>query len=119
MKIDLRLAEVKTPFEGKLTFSAMRAKDVSSYDSPWVTQGESEAQIGKRMEEWIKEVSQKYLGQTVVGVSHADPIWFLVAKIKNLPLTYRQLRTQLAYPELASVTQVVAEVGDVVKLSCD
>lgn len=117
---DKRLDEINSPLAGKITFKELREGNISGYDPKFTAEGgETEIEVAARMEEFVQEKSRKWRGRAIVAMSHGDPIWFLVAKIKNLPLTYRQLRTQLAYPELASVTQVVAEVGDVVKLSCD
>lgn len=43
---------------------------------------ESRAAVAKRMMRALKQLSEKYGGQTVAVISHADPIFFLRYRLK-------------------------------------
>lgn len=115
---DARLDELDSPLSGKVTFAKLRTGEIKLYSPPYTHQGgETETQIANRMFDFVHHIAQHYSGQAVIAVSHGDPIQFLIAKIKGMPLKVDLVRQQLAYPVLASVTSVTISPAGVVKLA--
>lgn len=108
---DGRLDETNSPIDGKMTFKEAREKGVSGYDPEFIQAGgETEAEAAERMRAFVEEKVVEWREKTVLAVSHGDPIWFLRATLMNLPVAVSKLKGVVAYPALASVTEV--EVGD-------
>ena len=62
--------------------------------------------IANRMERFLTQARRRHKGQTVVAVSHGDPIIILRAKVLGLPLVIESLQGRY-YPDKCSVTEFV------------
>jgi len=115
---DARLDEVASPLSGQVTFTKLRAGEIKLYSPPYTSQGgETEAQVARRMLNFVRDIANQFSGQTIIAVSHGDPIQFLAAKIKGMPLKVDLIRSQLPYPSLASVTSITISPSGMVKLT--
>lgn len=89
VNFDERLRELVTGvFDGK-TYEEYLA--VLSFDQRWnqaVEGGETNKQVETRMNDFLKEVNEKYQGKRILIVSHGDPLFVLMKHLgseKNYP----------------------------------
>ncbi|MGI8827871.1 MAG: histidine phosphatase family protein [Chloroflexota bacterium] len=66
---------------------------------------ETMADVWLRMARFLDRVSRRHTGETIVAVSHADPITIMRVGLLGLPLTAAQLHGAV-YPARASVNQI-------------
>lgn len=117
VKEDSRLDELASPLAGKISFDQLHTGEIKLYSHQHTSQGgETEIQIASRMFNFAKDIGQKYQHQTIIAVSHGDPIQFLTAKITGIPLKVRTIRQKAPYPNLASITSITVSPQGVVKL---
>jgi len=91
--------EVLTGHQGK--HNSIHGK-VNFYEDPADPSDESIAMIADRMERFLEQARRRHAGQTVIGISHADPIMILRAKVLGLPLVIKSIQGQY-YPTKCSI----------------
>ena len=103
------LAEVRTAWQG--TPSAVAGSDPYFYASPKAPSDETIAQIGLRIRCFAERALRHHPGETVVAVSHGDPIviWRLLAVGRDL--TIANMR-EAPYPANASVMRLEYSSAD-------
>ena len=107
--ISALITEVLTGYQGE-PFS-IRAGRLNFYDTPASPSDETIAGIAARMGRFLERARRRHAGQTVVAVSHADPIMILRAKVLGLPLVIASLQGP-EYPAKCSVTRFTFAAGD-------
>ena len=80
----------------------------NTYDNLRHADDESMAQIRDRMLAFVRQTGRRHPGQTIVAVSHGDPITILRVALLGQPLTVAAIRGS-AYAALGSITRI--EVG--------
>ena len=80
----------------------------SAYEDRHGPDDESLEDIRARMIEFVERVRRRYPGQTVVGVSHGDPITVLRVALSGRPLTPSALRGA-DFVGLGSISEIVFE----------
>lgn len=65
--------------------------------------GENFSDVRKRMVEFLREMDVKHSGETVVVVSHGDPIFIADVTVNRVVF---QSQTDYRYPDYASVTEI-------------
>lgn len=83
MTVDDRLVEVATPYQG-VSMESFHHRFLGKYlyaDFRQLQEGESDLDIIARMDAFLKEILEKYRDQTVLAVSHGDPIMLLAYTI--------------------------------------
>lgn len=86
------LQEIKTYLEGK-PFDEVDLLHTDYYSPALLgPMDETMEEIGERMEKVIKKIVKKHPGESVVLVSHGDPIMILEARLKNLPMEIASIR---------------------------
>lgn len=99
------LVEVGSGYEGRPN-SIYRQKDFSFYE-PLAQEGdETLAMVCERMLGFLQLIARRHAGETVVTVSHADPITIMRMGLLKVPLTVRNLHSAV-YPARSSVTTVL------------
>lgn len=99
-----RLLETRTGYQG-------HSNDVikpgfSFYEPPAQEADESMQAVWDRMSAFLRAVRRRHGAQTVVAVSHADPIAILYLGLSGKPLTSATMHASL-YPARSSVLQIV------------
>lgn len=97
------LIEVRTSYEGEPMSSL--PPPYNYYDPPRDPADESLARIFARVDGFVRRLVRLHPGETVVCVSHGDPIRVLDVSYRGLPLTLESMRGP-RYPGLASVLRV-------------
>lgn len=100
--------EVLTGHQGK---SNTIHKDINFYEKPASTDDDTIATIADRMLRFLNQARRQHVGETVVGVSHADPIMILRAKVLDLPLVPESIKGEY-YPTKCSITQFSFKNGE-------
>jgi len=80
----------------------------NTYDNLRHADDESMAQIRDRMLAFVRQTGRRHPGQTIVAVSHGDPITILRVALLGRPLTVAAIRGS-DYAALGSITRI--EVG--------
>jgi broad specificity phosphatase PhoE len=100
--------ELYTPFEGRpISEAVARRWDIYTGIEP---EYEQPADLVARLRQFIVEMRRDYAGQTVLAVTHGDPIAFLLLWAKGFPLepdSKEKLHTfgfTDSYPATASIT---------------
>lgn len=92
IKTDDRLLEVQSQFDGKPQ-SFMDTFNWNFYLPKYIKEnGESLADLWKRMSEIMYELVGKHTGEQIVLVSHGDPIMTVVTKLRGEELTVESIR---------------------------
>lgn len=99
------LHEVGSAWQGR-TFGSF-PPGFSTFDNPIHPGDESMEDILERMLRFVRRCARWHPGQTVVGVSHGDPITILRVALLGKPLTLPTIRGA-DYAALGSVTEVQA-----------
>lgn len=97
------LIEVKTGYQG--SSNEILKPGFSFFDPLKDPDDETLEDVCHRMLRFVRRAARRHPGQTVVAVSHADPITILRVGLENLPVTVASTR-KVVYPARASVTQV-------------
>jgi broad specificity phosphatase PhoE len=106
LKVTRRIAEVYSSVQG-LTFAEI-GPNVNIYEPPRSPADETIRAVFDRMHKCLVEVAARHAGQTVVCVSHADPIMFLRVGVEGKPLVLASMRGP-DYPDKGSITEFVFE----------
>jgi broad specificity phosphatase PhoE len=85
------------------------ATDFNTFDNKREDADESIDDILQRMLRFLDLARERHPGQTVVGVTHGDPITILRVHLKGEPITVPAIRGS-AYADLCSITEVI--MGD-------
>ena len=59
------------------------------------------------MVRWVRLMLTRHAGQTVIGVSHGDPVMIARLLFAGKPLTLEALRDKMQYPPKGSITRLV------------
>jgi isoleucyl-tRNA synthetase len=96
----------------ELDFGAMNGVTAAEYDgyfaSPeerWTKHpegGETFADVRKRIMDFIREIDAKHAGETVIVVTHGDPLFVLDMTLNRVPISEQKGHR---YPALGSVTE--------------
>lgn len=107
MHISRLIDEVLTGHQGK---SNTIHKDINFYEKPADPADETIAMIADRMYRFLQQIRRWHPGETVVAVSHADPIMILRTKVLGEPLRPENLKGKY-YPTKCSITQFTFQSG--------
>lgn len=108
---DARLIEVGNPFEG-MPNTKYYSEIGTVYDKKYYRAGaETPQQLKERMHEFLHDVVKKHGEQTILAVSHGDPITALYASYVGEPLT-----TETFHKHLVSHTHGIQFEFDGAKL---
>lgn len=108
------LLEVRTSYQGSP--NAIIKPGFSFYEPLKDPGDESMEAVFTRLARFLQRVVRRHAGQTVVAVTHADPIAILRVGLAGLPLTASNLH-HTVYPARASVTYVRLLPGEPPRLS--
>jgi broad specificity phosphatase PhoE len=97
------LYEIGTSWQGT-PYSQFKA-GFSAYENRREPGDESIADIAARMTEFVVRACQRHPGETIVGVSHGDPISILRLTLKGGPLTVAGLRAT-EFAGLGSIMEI-------------
>jgi broad specificity phosphatase PhoE len=97
------LHEVRSAWQGQ-PFQSF-ASGFSTYDNRRSSDDESIEDIRQRMCRFIARARQRHPGQTIVAVSHGDPITILRVAQLNKPITVAAIRGA-DYAQYGSVTEI-------------
>jgi broad specificity phosphatase PhoE len=103
------LNEVCSDWQGR-PFSSFKP-GFSTYDNHIATTDESMEDIRRRMLRFVERTARRHAGQTVVAVSHGDPITILRVALNGVPLTLDAIRGS-TYAALGSVSEITIPEGD-------
>lgn len=112
IRVSTLLAEVLTSWQG-VPFSVLGSY-VNVYEPPKEPTDETIPRIFARMNRMLMTAVRRHPGQTVVLVSHADPIMILKAGTQGLELRLSNIRGP-EYPEKGSVTRFEFAPGELEK----
>ncbi len=98
------LQEVQTSWQG--TRWAEIGADANLYEPRRNPGDESMDDVGDRVERFVRQLLNRHAGETVVCVSHADPVMIGRVRMEGKPLNLKTIRTG-DYPERASVTRLL------------
>lgn len=111
---DDRLLEVRSPVQGMTVaqIEAIHTWDWSLYESDWYHRhgGETLDELFARVHAVSEEILRDYAGQSVILVTHGDPIMVLAAGYMGLPRTAQALLT-LPYVSMAGGYWIEFEAG--------
>jgi broad specificity phosphatase PhoE len=108
------LLEVRTSYQGSP--DSIIKPGFSFYEPPKHPSDESMEAVFLRLSRLLQRLVRTHSGESVVLVSHADPIAILRVGLQRLPLTAANLH-HTVYPARASVTQVQLLPGEPLRLS--
>jgi broad specificity phosphatase PhoE len=94
--------EVLTGHQGKS--GSILNGQVNFYEDPVGPADETIEMIADRMGKFLERMRRRHAGETVVGVSHADPIMILRARVIGLPMVLKSLQGRY-YPGKCSVME--------------
>jgi len=109
IRVSRLLSEVHTSWQG--TCFSKLGSYVNIYEPPKEPGDETIPQIFARMSRLLRQVVRRHQGQTVVCVSHADPIMILRAGSLGLEPKLANVRGP-DYPEKGSITRFEFVPGD-------
>jgi broad specificity phosphatase PhoE len=98
-----RLIEVKTGYQGES--NDILKTGFSFYDPLRHAEDETMRDIFDRMMHFLALVARRHAGQTIVAVSHGDPIAIARVGLEGLPLNETSLHS-IVYPTRASINQI-------------
>lgn len=96
--------EVRSAWQGSPIRSY--ASGFSTYDCPSGSDDETIDDILQRMLAFLRRVERRYSGQTIVAVSHGDPITILHVALSGIPVSVAAIRGE-QYVAHGAVTEVV------------
>lgn len=97
-------------FNGK-TAAEFREFFVDPAKRFWLSppKGENYTEIRKRMWNFLKEIDKKYKNKIILIISHGDPIWLLIGKIKGLTnkeLLEEKYKQRKFYPQVGQLQKL-------------
>lgn len=111
---DSRLTEVRTGYQGES--NRILKPGFSFYDPRAHEDDETMEDVFARMWAALVALARRHSGQSLVLVSHGDPIAILRVGLEGRALTSKNLHSNI-YPERSSVTAVQAAPGSPVRLT--
>ncbi|HZS94703.1 MAG TPA: histidine phosphatase family protein [Chloroflexota bacterium] len=99
-----RLLETRTGYQG--ASNDVIKPGFSFYEPPAREEDESMQAVWERMSAFLRAMRRRHAGETIVAVSHADPIAIVYLGLSRRPLTPATMHASL-YPARSSVTQIV------------
>ena len=108
------LHEVRSAWEG--TAFAAFERGFSTYASRRAADDESIEDIRRRMVAFVERVRRRHPGESVVAVSHGDPITILRLALTGQPITLAAMRGS-DYADLCSVTEIVLSPDEAPRVS--
>lgn len=105
---DRRLIEVRTGWMGSV--ETLIPPVINLYEPPHTPDDETIEEVWARVRALIGQLVRRHRGQTVVCVSHGDPVVIAHAGYTGLPLALASIRGGF-YPQKCSTTELVFE-GD-------
>lgn len=110
------LNEVRSSWQGHRREEVLHEPLRFNYYMPPRQPGdETLAQLFERMHRFVRRVLKRHPGQTVVAVSHGDPLVALRVGLEGRPLTLEEVRGP-RYPPLGSVFELIYRDGHLVKV---
>lgn len=104
IRTDRALLETRTSYEGSP--NSILKPGFSFYDPKPHPEDEDMEEIWQRMSGFVRRMARRHGGETIVAVSHADPITILRVGLEGLPFTNASLHG-VVYAFRASVLQLV------------
>ncbi|MGH2448801.1 MAG: histidine phosphatase family protein [Chloroflexota bacterium] len=98
------LLESRTSYQGEP--NSVLKKGFSFYEPRHAEDDESMQDIFDRISRFLRIAARRHAGETIVAVSHADPITVMRVGLEGRSMTSHDLHAVL-YPARASVTQLV------------
>ncbi len=108
------LIEVKTSYQGNP--NSILKPGFSFYEPQINSEDESMFDVWWRMLGFLQNAVRRHAGESIVAISHGDPIAIMRLGLENREFTARNLHSTV-YPARASITQIVAEAGKPTALS--
>ena len=109
MHEDRRLIEVRTGWMGSV--ETLIPPVINLYEPPHTADDETIEGVWIRVHALIRQLVRRHAGQTVVCVSHGDPVVIAHAGYTGLPLALPSIRGGF-YPQKCSVTELVFSGGE-------
>jgi broad specificity phosphatase PhoE len=103
---DRSLIEVRTSYQGMP--NSILKQGFSFYDPKPNADDETMQEIWDRMSGFLRRAARRHPGETVVAVSHGDPITILHVGLRNLEMTSKNLHS-VVYAMRASITQITLQ----------
>ncbi|MEJ7654488.1 MAG: histidine phosphatase family protein [Chloroflexia bacterium] len=103
VRVARALIEVGTTWQG--TPWTVIGADANLYEPLKAPGDETMDAIADRMEAFIHRLRRRHAGETVVCVSHADPVMIARVRLQGIALSMRAIRAA-DYPERGSVTRL-------------
>lgn len=107
--VTILLNELGTSWQGT-PYSQFKA-GFSAYEHRREPGDESIEEIAARMVEFVTRARDRHRGETIVGVSHGDPVTILRLALSERPLTVASLRSA-EFVGLGSVTEIIYTPGE-------
>lgn len=86
VKINRKLLEIRSPLQGKSS-SFIHKISGDFYNSRYIRAGGEKLEtVFRRMDQVIRAISRRHRGQSVVAISHGDPIMSVWTRYSGLPL---------------------------------
>jgi broad specificity phosphatase PhoE len=114
VRLSSALLEVRTAYQGSP--NSIIKPGFSFYHPKKDAADESMEDVFSRMLRFLQSLVRRHTGQTVVAVTHADPIAVMRAGLQERPFTSEGLHS-VVYPARSSVTQVMIEPEGILGLS--
>ncbi len=105
LRITYLLDEVLTAWQGR-PHSELEVHGFNYYANRLHPSDETLEQVWARVERFIKRARKKHTGETVVGISHGDPVILTRAYYSGMPLAIGSLRVPNVYPGNGSITRL-------------
>ncbi len=108
------LIEVRTSYQGSP--NSILKPGFSFYEPLKDPSDETMRQVFDRMLRFFSLLVRRHAGESVVAISHADPIAILRVGLEGLALTAANLHSTV-YPDRGSITQITAGPGQELRLA--
>ncbi len=99
------LDEVRTSWQGTPA-SELEKIGFNFYGNPLHETDERLDELWARMQKFVRRTRARHKGETVVAVSHGDPVILARAGYLGLPLTIESIRLPFVYPGKGSLTRL-------------
>jgi broad specificity phosphatase PhoE len=100
---DKALIEVRTSYEGQS--NAILKQGFSFYEPKPHPDDEGMEDVWRRMRDFLRRAARRHVGESVIAVSHGDPITIVNVGLRGLEMTSANLHS-VVYAMRASITQV-------------
>jgi len=105
VRITKLLDEVQTAWQGR-PHSELEEIRFNFYGNPLHESDETLDEIWERIQKFVRQARARHKGETVVAVSHGDPVIIARAGYLGLPITIESLRLPYVYPGKGSITRL-------------